>query len=67
MSKVVESLLKDAVQKVKSPEFQSSVVEPLFAYILDMLYPYLFALVALLVLIFVGVVGNLGFLVYLAT
>lgn len=67
MSKVVESLLKDAVQKVKSPEFQSSVVEPLFAYILDMLYPYLFALVGLLVLIFVGVVGNLGFLVYLTT
>lgn len=67
MSKVVESLLKDAVQKVKSPEFQSSVVEPLFAYILDMLYPYLFALVGLLVLIFVGVVGNLGFLIYLTT
>lgn len=67
MSKVVESLLKDAVQQVKSPGFQSSVVEPLFAYILDMLYPYLFALVGLLVLIFVGVVCNLGFLVYLAT
>lgn len=67
MSKVVESLLKDAVQQVKSPGFQSSVVEPLFAYILDMLYPYLFALVGLLVLIFVGVVGNLGFLIYLTT
>lgn len=67
MSKVVESLLKDAVQKVKSAEFQSSVVEPLFAYILNMLYPYLVAVVGLLVLIFVGVVGNLGFLVYLTT
>lgn len=61
----MESLLKDAVQKVKSAEFQSSVVEPLFAYILNMLYPYLVAVVGLLVLIFVGVVGNLGFLVYL--
>lgn len=63
----MESLLKDAVQKVKSAEFQSSVVEPLFAHILNMLYPYLVAVVGLLVLIFVGVVGNLGFLVYLTT
>ena len=67
MSKVVESLLKDAVQRVKSPEFQSGVVEPLLAHILDMLYPYIAGLVTLLVLIFIGVVGNLGFLVYIVS
>lgn len=66
MSKVVESLLKDAVERVKSPEF-SSLVAPLFDSILNMLYPYLAVLVGLLTLIFVGVVGNLGFLVYLTT
>lgn len=67
MRKVVESLLKDAVQQVKSPEFHSSVVQPLLTYILDMLYPYIAGLVALLVLIFIGVVGNLGFLMYIVS
>ena len=66
MSKVVESFLKDAVERVKSPEF-SSLLAPLFDSILNMLYPYLVVLVGLLALIFIGVVGNLGFLVYLTT
>jgi hypothetical protein len=67
MSKVVESLLKDVLQRVKSPDFQSGFVEPLLAYILDMLYPYIAGLVTLLVLIFIGVVGNLGVLVYIVS
>ena len=66
MSKVVESFLKDAVERVKSPEF-SLLLAPLFDSILNMLYPYLVVLVGLLALIFIGVVGNLGFLVYLTT
>lgn len=67
MRKVVESLLKDAVEKVKTPEFHSAVVQPLLTYILDMLYPYIAGLVALLVLICIGVIGNFGFLVYLVS
>jgi hypothetical protein len=67
MSKVVESLLKDATERVKSPEFQTNVVEPLLSYILDMLFPYIAGVVTLLVLIFIGVVGNLGFLVYIVS
>lgn len=67
MRKVVESLLKDAVQQVKTPEFHSTYVEPLLAYILEKLYPYIAGLVTLLVLIFIGVVGNLGFLVYIVS
>jgi len=65
MSKVVESLLKDAVAKVKTPEFHSSVVVPLLEYIFDMLSPYLFAIVGLWVLTFVGVIATLGFLIYI--
>ena len=67
MSKVVESLVKDAIDKVKTPEFQSAVVIPLFSYILDMMYPYLIILGSVLVLIVVGILANLGFLVYIAT
>jgi len=35
MSKVIDSLVKDAIDKVKTPEFQSAVAGPLLAYILD--------------------------------
>lgn len=65
MSKVVESLARDVLQRLKTPEFHSAFVEPLLAYIVDLLYPYIAGLVALLVLILIGVVGNLGFLVYI--
>jgi len=67
MSKVVESLLKDAVEKVKTPEFHSAVVAPLLEYILEMLSPYLLAIVGLWVFTFLGVVGILGFLYYVLT
>jgi hypothetical protein len=67
MSKVVESLVRDAVEKVKTPEFHSAVVAPLFAYILDMLYPYLIVFAGILVVIVVGVIANFGFLVYITT
>ncbi len=65
MSKVVESLLNDTIQRVKTPEFHSAVISPLLTYILDMLSPYLFAIVGLWVLTFLGVVSILVFLVYL--
>ncbi len=67
MSKVVESLLKDAVEKVKTPEFHSKVVVPLLESILEMLAPYLVAVVGLWVLTFLGVLAILGFLVYVLT
>ena len=67
MSKVVDSLLKDAVEKVKTPEFHSKVVAPLLEYILDMLAPYLVAVVGLWILTFLGVIAILGFLVYVLT
>jgi len=67
MSKVVESLLKDAIEKVKTPEFHSKVVSPLLDSILEMLAPYLLAVVGLWVLTFLGVAAILGFLVYIMT
>jgi hypothetical protein len=67
MSKVVDSLLKDLIEKVKSPEVQTAFVIPLFEYILDLLYPYLFAIVALWVLILIGVAAILVFLMYLVS
>lgn len=67
MSKVVESLLKDAMAKVKTPAFYSSVVAPLLDTILEALAPYLLAVVGLWVLTFLGVLAILGFLVYILT
>lgn len=67
MSKVVESLIRDAIEKVKTPEFHSKVVTPLLEYILEMLAPYLIALVGLWVLTLLGVFAILGFLVYILT
>jgi hypothetical protein len=65
MSKLVDSLLKDAVKKVKTPEFHSAVIAPLFDSLLEMLAPYLVALVGMWVLTFLGVVAILGFLIYI--
>ena len=67
MSKVLESLLKDMIEKLKSPEVHSAIVAPLLAYIMDMLYPYFMVIVALWVLIFVGVCSILVFLMYLVS
>lgn len=60
MSKVVESLLRDAMEKIRTPEvqraFQESVIEPILSQILEFLYPYILAVVGLWVLIFLGIV-----------
>ena len=55
------------MEKVKTPEFHSKVVSPLLDSILEMLAPYLLAVVGLWVLTFLGVVAILGFLVYVMT
>lgn len=67
MSKVIESLYKDILEKVKSPEVQSAVVEPLLSYILDLLYPYLIAIVGLWIFILLGIFAILIFLLYLVS
>jgi hypothetical protein len=59
--------MKDAIQRVKTPEFHSAVVEPLFAYLLDLLFPYLVAIVGLWFLTFLGVAAILIFLVHIVT
>jgi hypothetical protein len=60
MSKVVESLLRDAIQKVKTPEvqraFQENVVEPILSQILAFLYPYIAAIVGLWAFMCLGIV-----------
>lgn len=60
MSKVLDSLLKDALEKVRTPEvqraFQESVIEPILSQILTFLYPYIVGVLGLWVLIFLGVV-----------
>ena len=53
------------MEKVKTPEFYSKVVAPLFDSILEMLAPYLLAVVGLWVLTFIGVLAILGFLFYI--
>jgi len=59
MSKAMESLLRDAMEKVKTPEvqraFQESVVEPILTHILQILYPYIAAVVGLWVLMCLGI------------
>lgn len=49
MQNVVGSLVKDALDRVKDPAIQSAihsnVLAPLFASLLDMLFPYLVAIV----------------------
>ena len=60
MSKVVESLLRDAMEKVKTPEvqraFQENVVEPILAQILEVLYPYIAGIVGLWLFICLGII-----------
>jgi hypothetical protein len=56
----MESLVRDAMEKVKTPEvqraFQDNVVEPILTQILQVLYPYIAAVVGLWVLMFLGIV-----------
>lgn len=67
MSKVLDSLLKDMIEKIKSPEVHSAIIAPLLAYIMDLLYPYLMVILGLWVLILVGVCSILVFLMYLVS
>ncbi len=63
MSKVIESILKDAMDNVKTPEFHSSFIAPVFAYILDFFFPYIVAIVGLWVAMFLGIVFILVILI----
>jgi hypothetical protein len=60
MSKVVESLLRDAMEKVKTPEvqraFQENVVEPILAQVLTFLYPYIAGILGLWLFMCIGIV-----------
>jgi hypothetical protein len=55
MGSVADTFLKDALEHVKSPEVKSSVYS-IFAYFFDFLYPYVLAVVGILVAILAGVV-----------
>ena len=63
MSKLVDSLIKDALTRLKHPSVQSALWDILF----EALAPYLVAIVILWVLTFVGVAAILAFLVYILT
>jgi hypothetical protein len=60
MTKLIESLMKDMLERVKTPEvqlaFHSNVVSPLFNYLFDFLFPYLVAILALWLIMFMGIV-----------
>ena len=60
MSKLIESLLNDMLERVKTPEvqlaFHSNVVAPLFNYLFDFLFPYLVAILGLWAIMFMGIV-----------
>lgn len=60
----MESLLKDTIDQVKTPQFHSAVVEPLLSYITELLFPYLAAIIGIWVLTLLGVAAILIFLVY---
>lgn len=60
MSKVLEALLSDAINRLKTPEVQDAlqtrVISPILGYVLDALYPYLIAVIGLWAAIFFCVV-----------
>lgn len=55
MSKVIESVLKDVVERVKSSEFRQNLLTPILAAIMEALFPYLIAMFVLWVGTFAGV------------
>lgn len=59
--------MKDAVDKVKTPEFHSAIVAPLLAYLWELVSPYIYALAGLLIFLVVGVLANFGFLIYVVS
>lgn len=56
MSKVLESFVSDAINRVKTPEVQDALISPIIRYVLDALYPYLIAIAGLWASMFIGIV-----------
>ena len=60
MSKVLESIVSDAINRVKTPEVQDAlqtrIISPILGYVLDALYPYLIAILGLWAAMFLAVV-----------
>lgn len=59
MTKMLDSLLRDALERLKSPEVRSTleqtIVRPVISTVLDMVYPYLLGVMLLWVIMFVCV------------
>ncbi len=55
MSKVLESFVSDAINRVKTPEVQDALISPIIRYVLDALYPYLIAIAGLWASMFIGI------------
>lgn len=67
MSKLLESLVTDAMNRVKNPDvqaaLQTNIFAPILARILDVLYPYLMAIVGLWAVMFLGIIAILIILI----
>lgn len=59
MSKLLDSLLKDVLDELKTPEVQSSlevhIIRPVISSVLHILYPYLLGVMLLWIIMFVCV------------
>ena len=59
MSKLMDSLLKDVLDELKTPEVQSSleshIIRPVISSVLHILYPYLLGVMLLWIIMFVCV------------
>ena len=57
MPKFLDPLIKDVVEKLKSPDIQASlesdILRPMISRILNILYPYLFGVMLLWLMMFV--------------
>lgn len=63
MRTVIDSLVRDALDRVSQPEvrttLQTTILAPLLNYLLDVLSPYLFAIVGLWVAMFLMCMATL--------
>jgi hypothetical protein len=59
MTKMLDGLVRDALERLKSPEVRSTleqtILRPIISTVLDMLYPYLLGVMVLWVIMFVCV------------
>lgn len=59
MSKFLESLVNDAMHRIKTPEVQQALHSTLFAplvwHVMEVLHPYLIAIVGLWAMMFLGI------------